>query len=122
MPDAQPNANAIEAVPLTGTANQIEWATDIRNKVNLEFDRVARALASVREGQSELRRTATVHILGILAEIRAEVMANERAGYYIHDWQERGSQVRTMLLRDVRYLAVVSERHAAEAREKASIS
>jgi hypothetical protein len=33
-------------------------------------------------------------------------MAKGQAGYFIHDWQEAGDQVRQMIVKDPRYGAV----------------
>jgi inactivated superfamily I helicase len=91
---------------LTGTVNQIEWAERIRIQVDAEFDRVARALESAASKQSEPDRTNTHLIIAILEEKRLEVMSNPKAGYFIHDWQELGDQVRQMILKDDRYKAI----------------
>jgi len=49
---------------------------------------------------------ATQAIIEILEEKRAEVFANEQAGYFIHDWQELRDQVRRMIVEDCRYKAI----------------
>jgi hypothetical protein len=79
---------------MTGTASQIEWAEQIRPCVNAEFDRVAAALRG---------RANTAEILAILEEKRAEVMANQSAGYFIREWQELTDQVRKAIASDPRY-------------------
>jgi hypothetical protein len=91
---------------LTGTVNQIAWAEQIKTQVNAEFDRVANALKSAATKQSSRDRVATQAIIDILEEKRAEVLANEQAGYFIHDWQELRNQVRRMILEDCRYKAI----------------
>jgi hypothetical protein len=91
---------------LTGTANQIEWAERIRRLVNDEFDRMARVLKVAALKQPEQVRSDTRAVLAILEEKRAEVMANQTAGYFIHDWQELRDQVRQMILNDERYKAI----------------
>jgi len=45
-------------------------------------------------------------MISILEEKRAEVMAREDAGYFIHDWQELRSQVRELIVGDSRYKAI----------------
>jgi hypothetical protein len=52
----------------------------------------------------------TQAILAILEEKRAEVMAREQAGYFIHDWQELTDQVRKMIAQDSRYPAFDAHR------------
>ena len=42
-------------------------------------------------------------MIAILEDKRAEVMANDRAGYFIHDWQELRGQVRELIAEDPRY-------------------
>ena len=92
--------------PMTGTVNQIAWAEQIKTQVNLEFDRVRGALESAASKQSIQDRTDTQAIIAILEDKRAEVMANEQAGYFIHYWQELRDQVRQMIVGDLRYKAI----------------
>jgi DNA-binding transcriptional MocR family regulator len=89
---ARPSPGVSRAA-MTGTASQLEWARRIKRQVNDEFDRVAALLRSVARKQSEA-------LIGILEDKRAEVMSKRQAGYFIHDWQEIGDQVRQMIFRD----------------------
>ena len=91
---------------LTGTVNQIEWAKQIRTQVNAEFDRVKTVLAAAAAKQSGHDQMDTQATIAILEEKRAEVMAHEEAGYFIHDWQELRDQVRRMIMKDERYKAI----------------
>ena len=93
-------------VALTGTANQIAWAEQIRASVNAEFDRVASALQARLGSQTERRRADTLAMIAILEKKRAEVMDKRDAGYFIHDWQELGDQVRSMVMNDPGYKAI----------------
>jgi hypothetical protein len=95
---------------LTGTANQIEWAEQIKERVGKEFDRVASAMRSVAAKQGDLDRTDTLGLVAILEQKRLEVMANDHAGYFIHDWQELSDQVRQMVVADPRYAKVMIRR------------
>jgi hypothetical protein len=104
-----------DSAALTGTANQIEWAEQIKERVGKEFDRVANAMRSVGAKQGDLDRTDTLELVAILEEKRLEVMANDRAGHFIHDWQELRDQVRQMVVTDPRYAKVMS-RHTARRR------
>ena len=88
---------------LTGTVNQIEWAERIRMQVIGEFDRVANLLETSSRRQSEEKISNTRAIIAILEDIRIQVLANDKAGYFIHDWQEPNGQVRKMILSDARY-------------------
>jgi hypothetical protein len=94
--------------PLDGSPAQVEWALRIRCRVNDEFDRVAAAFRSVAARQIESKRTDTEAIIAIVEEKRAEVMGRQQAGYFIHDWQEIGDQVRQMIFEDPRYQAIKS--------------
>jgi hypothetical protein len=106
-----------EEISMTGTVNQIAWAEQIKTQVNLEFDRVRRALESAASKQSFQDRIDTQAIIAILEDKRAEVMANEQAGYFIHDWQELRDQVRQMIVGDLRYKAIkVGEASSVETR------
>ena len=91
---------------LTGTVNQIEWAERIRLQVDAEFDRVARALRTAASKQIRQDRMDTQVMICILEEKRSEVLANPKAGYFIHDWQELRDQVRQMIMKDERYKAI----------------
>jgi hypothetical protein len=91
---------------LTGTVNQIEWAKQIKTQVNAEFDRVKAALETVAAKQSGQDRMDTQAVIAILEDKRAEVMAHESAGYFIHDWQEMRDQVRKLIMKDDRYKAI----------------
>ena len=97
---------------MTGTVSQIEWEEQIRPRVNVEFDHVARAFQAVADRQSNEDRTDTRAIIAILEEKRAEVMAKDRAGYFIRDWQELKDQVRQMIAQDSRYQAIQASRRA----------
>jgi hypothetical protein len=108
-PDLRPAPTPL-AEQLTGTANQIQWAVQIKERVNAEFDRVAKALLSAGVKQADQDQRDTRAIIAILEEKRAEVMARTQAGYFIHDWQELTDQVRQMIVRDPRYLAIKSSK------------
>jgi hypothetical protein len=97
---------------MTGTPSQIEWAEQIKPRVNEEFDRVARAFEEAAGRQSELDRIDTDAILVILQRRRAEVMANDQAGYFIKEWQELRDQVRQMIAADPDYQAIKARREA----------
>jgi hypothetical protein len=97
---------------LRGTEAQVEWAERIRRRVNTEFDRVAASFRSVAVKQAAGKRADTEAVIEILEEKRADVMSRERAGYFIHDWQEISDQVRQMILHDDRYQAIKDNRAA----------
>ena len=90
---------------MTGTASQIEWADQIRPRVNAEFDRVAKAFHGVAVGQGARDSEDTLAIIAILEEKRAETMAREEAGYFIRDWRVNRAI-----------------RHAADTRMKSALS
>src|SRR2546428_8582456 len=98
---------------MTGTANQVGWAEQIKARVSAEFDRVARALASAATRQTEEDRIDTRAVIAILEDKRAEVMANDKAGYFIHDWQELSDQVRQMIAQDPRYRRIKVDQELA---------
>ena len=91
---------------MTGSVDQIEWAERIRAQVNGEFDRVLNALQVAALKQSDQDRLDTYAMMLILEEKRGETLSNERAGYFIHDWQELRDQVRKLLMKDARYKAI----------------
>jgi hypothetical protein len=104
--------------PLKGTKNQVDWAETIRSQVNAEFDRVANALESAARKRSEDNREDIRAMVAILQEKRAEVVANDRAGYFIHDWQELRGQVRDMLIKDPRYLGIKARQSSNKVQAK----
>lgn len=97
---------------MTGTQSQIEWAEQIKPRVGAEFDRVASALIAAASTQTELDRADTQTLVDIIAEKRAEVLANEQAGYFIREWRELNNQVRQMIAQDGRYQAIKAHRAA----------
>ena len=98
---------------MTGTPSQIEWANQIKPRVNAEFDRVSKALKGAASKQAEHNRLDTLAVIAILEEKRVEVMAKDQAGYFIRDWQELKDQVRQMITQDSRYQAIGSESGAS---------
>jgi len=78
---------------MTGTVHQIASAEQIKTQVTEEFDRVRAALVSAVNKQPEQSRKDTEAMIAILEHQRAEVMANEQAGYFVHDWQELRGQI-----------------------------
>jgi hypothetical protein len=97
---------------MTGTQSQIEWAEQIKPRVDAEFDRVARALTEAAGDKSEQVRADTQVAIEIIEEKRAEVMANDHAGYFIRDWQELTDQVRQMIGKDARFQAIRARKAA----------
>jgi hypothetical protein len=95
---------------LTGTPSQIEWAEQIKPRVEAEFGRVAKAFRVVALQQDDPARAETELVLAILEEKRAEVMAHDAAGYFIRDWRELADQVKRMIAEDPRYQAIRSAR------------
>jgi hypothetical protein len=95
---------------MTGTASQVQWAVQIKSRVNDEFDRVAKAFDAAAAGQSEEERADTRAVIAILEEKRADVLANERAGYFIRDWQELDGKVRETIAGDPRYQTIKTNR------------
>jgi hypothetical protein len=97
---------------LVGTPNQIEWAERIRDRVHKEFDRVGMILKAVAAKPVRWDQTDTLNLVAILEEKRHDVMANDRAGYFIHDWQELSDQVREMIVKDPRYGEIMARQAA----------
>jgi hypothetical protein len=103
---------------MTGTPSQIEWATQIKPRAGAEFDRVAAALQTVADRQSEPAREDTLRLISILGEKRGEVMARTEAGYFIAHWQELGGRVQGLLIADPRYLVIKTDQRARQAARK----
>jgi hypothetical protein len=107
---APPALHAASVTPLSGSAAQVEWANRIRLRVNADFDRVAAAFKSVAATQTAGRRAETEAVIAILEDKRSRVMNRTEAGYFIRDWQEISDQVRKLVLEDVRYETILSDR------------
>jgi len=97
---------------MIGTANQVDWAERIKKQVGAEFDRVAKALVSAAGKQAEQKRKETGAVIAILEDKRAQVMAQDEAGYFIREWQELRDQVRQMITQDSGYRAIRANRAA----------
>jgi len=97
---------------MTGTANQVELAVLIKARVAEEFDRVAKAFVEVASKQSAEDRIDTEATVSILREKRGEVMAIDRAGYFIGNWQDLSGKVREAIAADPRYQAIKTSREA----------
>lgn len=97
---------------MIGTVNQADWAEQIKTRVSAEFDRVAKALESAAGKQADQKRMETLSVIAILEEKWAEVMAEDHAGYFIHEWQELRDQVRQLIIQDPRYQAIKAKRVA----------
>ena len=100
----------ISDMSMTGTAAQVEWAGRIKDQVNNEFDRVSRLFRSIADGQNDDKRSETEAIIAILEDKRADVMGRGEAGYFIHDWQQIGDQVKLLIRQDSRYQAIKSRK------------
>ena len=99
---------------MTGTPNQIEWAEQIRPRVEAEFARVARAFREVAARQDPESARDTLELAAIVEEKGRSEMEKNSAGYFIQEWQELGSQVRRMLAADPRF-ALIRSRRASRA-------
>ena len=97
---------------LTGTPAQVEWAERIIPTVAQEFDRVATAFRELASRQTGLDQADTWRVIAILEEKRVATMANDRAGYFIRDWQELNDQVRQMIGKDPGYREIKDARAA----------
>src|SRR5438477_8875999 len=97
---------------MIGTLNQIAWAVQIKSHVNAEFDRVRKVLEYAMTKQSPKDVIDIEAIIRILEDKRGEVMENEQAGYFIHDWQELGNRVSRMIVGDPRYEAITASQRA----------
>ena len=91
---------------MTGTVNQVDSPQQIKAGAGAEFDRVAKALQAAVARQAGQKRMDTQAFIAILEDKRAEVMADNDAGYFIREWQELRDQVRRMIAQDLRYQAI----------------
>ena len=107
---------------MTGTPSQIEWAEQIRPRVDAEFTRIANAFQAAAWNQTDRDRTDTLAIIAILEEKRVEVMEKGQAGYFIRDWQELKDQVRQMIAHDSRYQTIRTNREARSQKRGAASS
>lgn len=97
---------------MTGTLKEIAWAVQIKSQVEAEFDRVRKVLEYAMTRQSPRDVIDIEAIIRILEDKRTEVMDNEQAGYFIHNWQELGNRVSRMIVEDPRYQAIKANQTA----------
>lgn len=88
---------------MNGTVNQVNQANRIKERINKEFDRLARALESSAARQTGIDQKDTEAVIAILEEKRAEVMAKGQADYFINNWREVNGHVRELIVLDTRY-------------------
>jgi len=105
---------------MTGAPGQLDWAEQIKPRVEAEFDRVVKAFSEVAAKQTGEVRDETLALIAIVEEKRAEVMANPSAGYFVSEWREINDQVRRMLAADARYKAIQAKRAARASESKSS--
>ena len=89
-------------IELEGTAGQIAWAGEIRERVNAEFDRVR---ASIEAGSNKFRaldRNETATLLDLLEEHRAIVLAAAKADFFIAHWQNPPDRLMRVLNADAK--------------------
>ena len=96
---------------MIGTLSQIAWAVQIKSQVETEFDRVRKVLEYAMTKQSPQDVIDIESIIRILEDKRTEVMENQQAGYFIHEWQELG-KVSRMIVEDPRYQAIKASQTA----------
>jgi hypothetical protein len=104
---------------LEGTAGQISWAAEIRDRVNAEFDRVR---ASIEEGSNKFRaldRNETATLLALIEEHRAQVLSAGQAEYFIAQWQNPADRLMRVLNGDVRWKTINDARAARRPRGEA---
>jgi hypothetical protein len=97
---------------MVGTELQIQLADQIREGIDRDFDRVASAFRATADRQGEAAQADTRGMIEILEDKRAEVMANNRAGYFISEWQELDGRVRDLIAQDPRYAAIKAKRES----------
>ena len=97
------SSSSMHAGHMIGTPNQIAWAIQIKSQLEAEFDRVPEVLEHAAARRSPENVTDIQAIIRILEDKRAEVMENEQAGYFIHDWQDPKDLVSRLVIRDPRY-------------------
>jgi hypothetical protein len=68
---------------------------------------VFQAQVSIQTGQKEAE---TRTIMAILEQKRTETMSIPVAGYFIREWRELHDQVRQLIAKDPRYLAIRDQR------------
>jgi len=90
---------------MIGTLSQIAWAVQIKSQVEAEFDHVRKVLEYAMTKQSARDVIDIERIIRILEDKRTEVMGNQQAGYFIHEWQEFG-KVSRIIVEDPRYQAI----------------
>jgi hypothetical protein len=105
-------ASRLPARQMIGTPNEIAWAIQIKSQVEAEFDRVRNILEYAAAKRPPESVTDIQAIIRILEDKRAEVMENEQAEYFIHDWRHPADLVSRLVIRDPRYEAIKASQKA----------
>ena len=95
---------------MIGKRDQVKRAEQIKIRINTEFDRIARALASAAARQTGLERMDTEAVIVILEDKRTEIMAKSQASYFINNWRELSHDVRELIAQDPAYRAIHTQR------------
>jgi hypothetical protein len=88
---------------MIGNADQMKKAERVKERLNEEFDRLARALESSAAKQAGAERMDVEAVMVILEEKRAEVMAKGQADYFLNNFRELTVNVRELIVQDSRY-------------------
>jgi hypothetical protein len=91
---------------MIGNVDQVKRAERIKERINAEFDRIARALQSSAANQAGQDRMDLEAVIVILEEKRVEIMEKGQADYFINSWREVNTRVRELIAQDSRYLAI----------------
>jgi hypothetical protein len=91
---------------MTGTKDQVKQAEEIKERINAEFDRLARALGAAAVKQTERDRIDTEAVIVILEDKRTDVMEKGQASYFLNNWRELNDKVRQLITQDTRYMAI----------------
>jgi hypothetical protein len=101
---------AQEKNTMIGKINQAKQAEQVKVRINTEFDRIAKALASAAARQTGQERMDTEAVIIILEDKRTEVMAKSQASYFINNWRELSDEVREKIVQDPRYRDINTQR------------
>jgi hypothetical protein len=110
--DANGSGLSVSSAPVREVISREVLAKEISEKLNGEFDRVAR---SIQEGSSKFRGLDPAEIgklIAILEEKRAAVFAEESAPNFVEQWQHGLHRVQTMFGADDRVKVICDARSA----------
>ena len=107
--------------PLTGPATQLLWADQIRQQVEISFDRLTSAILAGTSRYKSLEPAEVTSLLSVVSEHRNRILSVTEASYFLDHWQEPVDRVQRLIHADLRWQTIVESRAARHPRADAVV-